>query len=60
MASAKARKSLHEKETKDGVSVDWIILTASVSGLLVVALASVQAGGDGLAAYMGSYLISSN
>ena len=54
MASAKANQT-SKQETK-GVSVDWIILTAALVGLAVVTLASIQAGSDGLAAHMGSFI----
>lgn len=54
MASAKANQP--SKANTKGVSVDWIIMTAAIIGLAVVGLASIQAGSDGLAAHMGSYI----
>jgi hypothetical protein len=58
MASAKASQT-NEENTKR-LNVDWIILTAAFFGLTVVSLASIQAGSDGLAAHMGSYIVSSS
>lgn len=40
------------------VGIDWIVLTASVVGLAVVVIASIQAGDDGLAANVSSYFAS--
>ena len=54
MASAKANQQ--SKATSKGVSVDWIVMTAAIVGLAVVCLASIQAGSDGLAAHMSSYI----
>ena len=54
MASAKANQTT--KTNTKGVTVDWIILTAAILGLAVVSLASIQAGSNGLAAQMGSYI----
>lgn len=56
MASAKANQT--PKEETKGVTVDWIIFTAAFLGLTVVSAASIQAGSDGLAAHMGSYITS--
>jgi hypothetical protein len=41
----------------DAIQVDWIILIASAIGLAVVIAASVQAGEDGLAANLMSYVV---
>ncbi len=38
------------------MTVDWIVLTASTIGLAIVALASIQAGENGLAANLGAYV----
>lgn len=40
------------REDPDAITVDWIVLTASVVGLGVVIVASFQAGSDGLAAQL--------
>ncbi|WP_370399134.1 hypothetical protein [Sulfitobacter sp. JB4-11] len=37
------------REDPDAISVDWIVLSASIIGLCVVIAASFQAGSDGLA-----------
>lgn len=37
------------REDPDAITVDWIVLTASLLGLAVVIGASLQAGSDGLA-----------
>lgn len=40
-----------------GMSVDWIVLTASCVGLAVVILASITAGDGGAAAQVASFFI---
>ena len=55
MPSAQEKRQ-SKKSGEDAVTVDWIILTAALIGLTVVSVASVQAGSDGLAANLGSYL----
>lgn len=40
------------REDPDAITVDWIVLTASLIGLGVVIIASFQAGSDGLAAQL--------
>ncbi|WP_299873236.1 hypothetical protein [uncultured Sulfitobacter sp.] len=40
------------REDPDAITVDWIVLTASLVGLAVVVAASFQAGSDGLAAQL--------
>ena len=43
------------REDPDAITVDWIVLTASLVGLAVVIVASFQAGSDGLAAQVMEY-----
>ena len=38
------------KEDPDAITVDWIVMTASIIGIFIVVAASLQAGSDGLAA----------
>ena len=38
------------KEDPDAITVDWIVMTASVIGIVIVVVASLQAGSEGLAA----------
>ena len=43
------------KEVYSDFRVDWIVLTASLVGVMVVILASLHAGDGGLIANMGDY-----
>lgn len=43
------------EDTPDAMTVDWIVLTASAIGLAIVAVASVRAGDQGLAASITAY-----
>ncbi|APE44752.1 hypothetical protein BOO69_16050 [Sulfitobacter alexandrii] len=48
-----------KKTDPDPRQVDWIVLTVSLIGILIVLAASIQAGEAGLVAYLGSYMTSS-
>lgn len=53
MSSIKERPN----EKASGVTFDWIVMTAAAIGLVVVAIASIRAGENGLAASLASYVI---
>lgn len=50
------KKDNHERAS-DAVTFDWIVMTAAAIGLVVVAIASIRAGENGLAASLASYVI---
>lgn len=49
-------KDRHDKKS-DAVTFDWIVMTAAAIGLVIVAIASIRAGENGLAASLVSYVI---
>lgn len=49
-------KDKHGKRS-DAVTFDWIVMTAAAIGLVIVAIASISAGENGLAASLASYVI---
>ena len=48
-----------KKPDPDPRQVDWIVLTVSLVGILIVLAASIQAGEVELVANLGSYMVSS-
>lgn len=44
------------QDAKGAASIDWIVLTAAVTGLAVAAYSSIQTGATGLPAGNGAYL----
>jgi len=50
------KKDTHDR-TSDAVTFDWIVMTAAAIGLVVVAIASIKAGENGLAASLANYVI---
>lgn len=52
-----AKRDKTEKKETAPRKVDWIVLTVSLVGLLIVIAASIQAGEAGLVASLGSYVI---
>lgn len=49
-------KDRHDKKS-DAVTFDWIVMTAAAIGLVIVAIASIRAGENGLASSLASYVI---
>lgn len=48
-----------KKEGDDPRKVDWIVLTVSLLGVVIVIAASIQAGEAGLVASLGHYVVTS-
>jgi hypothetical protein len=46
------------RQKDDAIQVDWIVLTVSALGLVVVIIASIQAGDGALAANLVNYMSS--
>ncbi|MCZ4256306.1 hypothetical protein O4H53_12215 [Sulfitobacter sp. G21635-S1] len=51
-----AKRDKTEKKDSGSRKVDWIVLTVSLVGFLIVVAASIQAGEAGLVASLGHYV----